>query len=326
MIIKIKKKDLIGSLTFIFYATAIILALSAISLPIVFPITLNTTKLGFKVELVITNRNPSINVSNVSFSVDPLAGGNSLVLISFNATDQDGASNINASTAVVNLTLAGRDGQFYTNISSSGISGEVGNCRNHTESAKVVINCTVVVPYFANASSTWVVNISIKDINGGTGINDSSRFTVNTLSSISLPYAAVNFSNVILGQQDVPSSPLTLNNTGNDDFDQINITAAALVGTTISSESIAATNFYTNISNQTAAGGLQLAATAVSLIEFDGANFGKNASLIHGHTGAFAPNADKGNRTVFFWIDVPSSGLSSQLFNATWNVTAINNP
>ncbi len=188
----------------------------------------------------------------------------------------------------------------------------------------MVINCTVVVPYFANASSVWVVNISIKDINGGTGINDSSRFTVNTLSSISLPYAAVNFSNVILGQQDVPSSPLILNNTGNDDFDQINITAAALTGTTISTETIDPTNIVANITNSSAGLGVQLSTSAVSLKEVEGA--GGNVSLIHGHTSAFAPNADKGNRTVFFWIDVPSGTLSSQLFNATWNVTVINNP
>jgi len=53
---------------------------------------------------------------------------------------------------------------------------------------------------------------------------------------------------------------------------------------------------------------------------------GKNASLIHGHTSALPPIADKGNVSVFFWINVPSSGLSSQLYNATWNVTVINNP
>ena len=318
MIIKIKKRNLIESLIFIFYTAAIILTLSAISLPFVFPVTLNTTKLGFKVELVISNRNPQINVSNVTFSVDPVSASSSSVLISFNVTDGDGATNINASTAIVNLTL-GTPGtsQFYTNISAVA-SSEFGTCSNHSPSSTVVvINCTVNLPYFSNASSVWVVNISVKDTNGGIGRNDTLRFTVNSLSSISLPYAAVNFSNVNLGQQNVPASPLTLNNTGNNDFVQINITATALVGTTTTSELIAATNFYANITNATAGLGLQLGTSAVSLVE----STGGNTSLIHGHTSAFAPNADKGNRTVFFWVNVPSGGLSSQLFNATWNLT-----
>ena len=53
---------------------------------------------------------------------------------------------------------------------------------------------------------------------------------------------------------------------------------------------------------------------------------GGNVSFKHGHTSAFAPNADKGNISAFIWVDVPTSQLSAQLYNATWNVTAINNP
>ncbi len=42
------------------------------------------------------------------------------------------------------------------------------------------------------------------------------------------------------------------------------------------------------------------------------------------YTSAFAPNVDKGNISVFIWVDVPTSQLSAQLYNATWNVTVIN--
>ncbi|MBI2557708.1 hypothetical protein HYW20_00130 [Candidatus Woesearchaeota archaeon] len=273
------------------------------------------------------NAAPVIKINNATFSADPVAGTSVPILLSFNITDPQGVSDINASKFIINLTLGGLDGQFRFNISGPDANSEFGTCYNHTEpgpgseAARMIINCTLLLMYYDNASALWTINASIKDISSSAGINDTLRFTYNSLSSISLTYAAVNFSNVFLGQQDVPSSPLTLNNTGNDDFDMINITASALVGTSITTESIAPTNFYVNITNQTAGAGLQLGAAAVSLIEFDGANFGKNASLVHGHTGAFAPNADKGNRTIFFWVDVPSGGLSSQLFNATWNVT-----
>ena len=172
----------------------------------------------------------------------------------------------------------------------------------------------------------WSINVSVQDTGNGIGRNDTGIFTYNTLSSLSLPIVFVNFTNVNLGQQNVPSSPLIVNNTGNEDFDMLNVSANLLRGTTITTETIAETSFYANISNETAGGGMQLATTPVSIIEWTGPNNGRNVSLIHGHTSAFAPNADKGNRSVFFWVDVPSGSLSSQLYNATWNITVINNP
>ena len=65
----------------------------------------------------------------------------------------------------------------------------------------------------------------------------------------------------------------------------------------------------------------------LSLTDIDADPSGaRNASLLHGHTSAFAPNDDDGNMSVFIWVNVPASGLSSQLYNATWNVTVIDNP
>ncbi len=319
MIIRIKKRNLIA-----------VLILLIASLPVAYAAYTGFVRGNFKVELVISNRNPSINVSNVTaFSVDPISASAALVLISFNVTDSDGASNINASTAIINFTL-GNPGfsQFYTNISAVA-SSEFGTCYNGTDgSTSVQINCTVVLPYFANASSSWVVNISVKDTNGGTGRNDTLRFTYNTLSALNLPNASINFSSVNLGQQDVPSNRLILNNTGNDDFDQINISVADLIGQSISSEFVGVGNFSVNISNENAGIGQRLSKITLPIKEYDpsGVNTAENASIIHGHTNAFAPNKDKGNRTLYFWVDVPSSGLSAQLYNNTWNVTVFNYP
>ncbi len=314
MIIKIKKRDLTLLLVFFLVSVSIVYA---------------QQRAAFKVELVISNRNPVINVSNASFTVTLSATGNVNVLISFNVTDADGAGDINATTAVVNFTLGTPGfGQHYANISNTG--AEFGTCTNNSPSSTFVnITCKVVLPYFANASSVWVVNISVRDRVGGVGRNDTLTFTISTLSSLSLPYAAINFSSVNLNQQDVAANlPIIVNNTGNDDFDQINISAAPLVGTTITSENIAVTQFYANITNAVAGSGVRLETTAVTLRELAQSSTTSvdNATLMHGHTRAFAPNADKGNRSIFFWVDVPASGLSSQLYNATWNVTVINLP
>ena len=147
----------------------------------------------------------------------------------------------------------------------------------------------------------------------------------------------MNFSDVNLGQQDVPAFPrLTVNNTGNDDFDRINITGSDLVGTTTSGESIAITNFQANTTNKTSSDsgkGEPLALTAITLRELvqSGTDTLDNTTLLHGHTSAQTDYNDlvisgKGNQSVYIWIDVPTGGLSSQLYNATWNITVINVP
>ena len=134
-----------------------------------------------------------------------------------------------------------------------------------------------------------------------------------------------------LGQSNVRAYPhLLINNTGNEDFDMVNMTAAALTGTTTTTENIGVTSFGVNLTNSSN-GDLALNFPADGIVNLRqpagyGADTGKNVSFLHGHTSAFAPNADKGNISAFIWVDVPSSGISPQLYNATWNVTAINNP
>lgn len=326
MIIRIKKRDLASILTLIVFVSLI----SIISLPvIVYAPTVNTTKIGFKIELVIANRNPQINVSNATnFYIDPLAGNTTKVTIVFNVTDADGAGDINASTSVVNFTLGGRDGQFFTNISASATSDQ-GTCGNYSDgSTAVFVNCTVILPYFSNSSTLWVVNISVKDRFGGTGINDTLRFIINTLDSVALPYTFVNFSNVTLGQANVRAYPhLLINNTGNDDFKMINISGTALVGTTTTSETVPITSFGVNSTNSSANQYKTFPANGiVTLTESNSGTGGFNLTLTHGSTDAMAPINTKGNVSAFFWVNVPSSGLSSQLYNATWNVTVVANP
>jgi hypothetical protein len=317
MIIKIKKRSLMFLILAIFMSAPLVYAAAS------------TIRVGFKIELAISNANPVITITNVTtslgssqFSVDPTATGNTIILISFNITDANGISNINATKAVVNLTLGGA--QWYSNVSDDG--GEFSTCKNSSISATVIsMNCTVAIPYYVNASGTWMANISIKDLNGGHGYNDSMIFTVNTVSSITLPRTSLNFSNVNLGQQNARAYPhLLLNNTGNDDFGQVNISAAALVGTTAPSEEIAVTNFGVNLTNSST--NLRQTFPSNGIISLKDPETGRNATLLHGHINAFAPSADKGNLSVFVWVNVPSSGLSTQLYNASWNITAVTAP
>jgi len=316
MIVKIKKRNLV----------LLIIAI-LISLPLVYAAA-SVVKASFKVELVISNRNPTIVVNNITaslgssqFSVDPTAAGTTYVLISFNVTDADGVTQVNASKAVVNLTL-GTNSEWYSNVSGS---NEMGTCKNTTATSTVmVINCTVALPYYANASGNWRINISVQDTQGGIGRNDSAFFTVNVVSGLALPNAGINFSNVNIGQANVLAYPnLLINNTGNDDFTQINMSAAALVGTTTTSQSISVTNFGVNTTNSTT--NLRTAFPSNGVLTLTDTGAGANMKLLHGATSALQ-NADKGNISAFVWVNIPSSGLSPQLYNATWNVTATSSP
>jgi len=182
--------------------------------------------------------------------------------------------------------------------------------------------------YFDNQSSAWVINFSVEDLAGEIGRNSSTgdsanTFTYNELSAISLPHIFINFSTVTPGQNDVRAGPrLILNNTGNADFDYLNMSAGALIGDDTGS-SIAVTNFGINLTNSS--GNKRATFPTNGHLDLRDTTTGLNASLIHGHTSALTDYGDiiissKGNISVFFWINVPT-GLTSQLYNASWNIT-----
>ena len=283
-------------------------------------------------------------INATGFAIDPNAGDSAQFFIVFNASDPDGAGDINGTLGgrvTLNVTLgsAASGNQFRTESS----------CTNSTQKTSlhiVVFNCTINMKYYDNASTKWVINITVEDSAGAITRNDSSnentphRFTYNSLSSFSITTrdekegAVLNFSSLNLGAQNQPAkAPLLLNNTGNEDFEQINITAANLVGVTDDTKTIAASSFFVNATNITAGAGAPLSTTGVTIraLEQPATDSVANVTLWHGPgiSGDTVPYAgatlDKGNQTLVFWIDVPT-GLSSQVYNNTWNMTVINLP
>ncbi|MBS3104652.1 hypothetical protein J4234_00170 [Candidatus Woesearchaeota archaeon] len=250
MIVKIKKRSLLIA------AVSLILL---ILVPIIYSQTQTPRKAGVGVWLVITNQNPvNITLNNATFSVDPVSGSNVAILISFNASDPDGAVQINGTNGgrvSVNLTL-GAPGiaQFRTHSS----------CVNTTVNAgKVTFDCIINMRYYDNNSANWVINVTVTDSGSGTVRNDSVTFTYNQLAAFSViargvgEGANLNFTSLNLGDPNKEAkAPILLNNTGNNDFDQINITGAALIGG--NGETIAASSFFVNTTNGTAGNGLPL--------------------------------------------------------------------
>jgi len=276
---------------------------------------------------------PIVIINNITFSVDPVSGGDAIILISINVTDADGIGNINATKTIVNLTLGSRDiAQFRFNISDDG-SGEFGTCKNgtHVTESIVQINCTIAMRYYDNASANWVINVSVEDLDGNVGRDDTVKFTYNQLSAFTItarttPEAAnLNFSSVNPNVQNQEAkTPILLNNTGNDDFDQINITGADLLEDG-GSGSIAIANFFVNTTNNSNGQGMELSLSPQTIPALTG-----NAVLFHGPgiSGDNVPypgTADflsRGNLSLYFFVDIPA-GIKSATYNNTWNLTVV---
>ncbi len=331
MIIKIKKRKLI------FFgisasALAFLLLLPYLIVPLVFAGSSNTT---FIVQLAVTNVNPDVFFFNetIGFLVDPTDGSKTEIIIAFNASDADGVDTINGTGAsggvLVNLTLGSPGGnrQFRTHNSCSNIT------RGSGATGWVEFTCKVNMSYYDNASSAWVINISVTDASGGVGRNDTNgsdatgtahTFRYNALSALQLPYIFINFSSVSPGDQNVRANRLVLNNTGNDDFSQLNLSGGSLVGDS-DGATIAITNFGVNLTNSSA--NLRESFPSNGKLQLKDSDTGLNASLRHGHTSALTDYgdtiiSDKGNLSAFFWVNVPT-GVTTQLYNASWNITVI---
>jgi len=335
MIIRVKKRDILILATSLIFIALIPLIYSADNK--------NAQVATFSTWLVIDNAVPNVTLNNVTaMAVDPISGGSAVLFISFNITDPNGHQDINATKTVVNVTLGTPDGgnQWRFNVSDDG-SGEFGTCENSTQNVGVIVmNCTITMRYYDNASTDWLINISVFDNSGGTSRNDTITFTYNTLASFSLTSrdigegANLNFSSLSGGAQNQEAkAPIFLNNTGNDDFDQINITAADLTSDT-TGDTILSSAFAVNTSNSTTAGrGLALSTSAqtipAELPDRESVGDNPNATLLHGPGGAGGDGAPytgltdtKGNQSLIFWIDVPS-GKASATYNATWNITVV---
>ena len=328
MIIRIKKRDLL----------IITLSLIFISLiPLIYSADVISAQSGsITVWLTISNQNPvNVTIFNfTAFNVDPTSGGSSEVIIKFNVTDPDGLEDINGTNGgrvVVNLTLA--NSQFRTQDSCTNVTNATLNL--------VTFTCIINMQYYDNASAAWSVNITVFDKDGAKALNDSGSFTYHVLAAFDLKARGVsegtslNFSGINIGANNqVAKAPILLNNTGNDDFDQINITGADLLLTTDTSKSITIGNFRINVTNSSTGGGMTLTKSPQVIPAGDGMGGGSggnvaNATLMHGpaSTGDTPPYLlqsleGKGNQTLLFFVDIPSSTVTG-IYNNTWNLTVV---
>ena len=167
---------------------------------------------------------------------------NSYINVSFffNATDADGASDFNSTSARVYINKSAETSRYNFSCSSENINTTTNR-----------YNCTVDLWYF-DSSGDWTVNVSVKDNSSNYASNTSQVFTVNPTKAVVINTNGLTWTNINLGSiNNLATNNITANNTGNVNVTRGNVTVRAynLHGLTTASQFIGADNFSVKTTN-----------------------------------------------------------------------------
>ena len=208
-------------------------------------------------ELIPTNAPIIFKVNPIS-ATDPIEGGIRIITVNFTAMDNDGVANLNDATANITFIKAGEQTRG-------------GSCtENDINSTTTEYNCSIDI-YYYDGSSSWTVNASVIDLDNLIGVNDTTSFNYNELKAMIMTPTAINFgTGLTAGTNDVAATddPIVLNNTGNFDFTEINITAYDLIGQSDSSKTIPAENIRVN-KEDLSGGDILINSTAVVITDVE---------------------------------------------------------
>jgi len=249
---------------------------------------------SFYVYLSLGNDAPTITWVNDSVSMSPAIGTTRMIYVQFNATDINGVADLDDSSAVIYINYTGEVTRSNDSCTAQGNSG-------NTET----YICAVEMQYY-DINGAWTINVSIADNSGADDDDVSATFTYGTLTAMELGDNLLNFSSASLGQTGVAptQNPLQVKNLGNQNLVEINVTGYDLLK---GAENISAGAFYVNSS---------LGATGANLAN-------DTAVIIPSATSSRDTSGSEDNATLYFYVDMPSSGLTEGNFNAsdTWTVT-----
>jgi len=260
-------------------------------------LTFAATTASFNANLTISSATPTIDWVQTGLTINPLEHSTRTLYVLFNVSDDNGFADINYSRArlVVNYTT------------ESQRASTVGTCIAQANySLHMQINCSVNM-YYYDKDASWTINVSVYDGAGQLATNNTYTFDYGFLKAATTLTTGVTFGSVTLGQTAAASNnPLIVNNTGNRDFTQINLTAYDFVGLSNPAESIGASNFTVNATSQNL-----------------GQRLGNQSDVnITGASVARDVGGIDTNASLYFMVTLPSTGLSSQSYatSTSWQI------
>jgi hypothetical protein len=256
---------------------------------------------------IVFNASQALNNASITLNAGTFVD----VTFKFNVSDPDGYNDISDSKVGVNLTFNGVRR-----------SNNTGNCvMDGTPTATTKdYTCEVAVYYYDNASSIWDIVLFAEDVGHNVAKNSSQsigsttgshNITVNSLSAFSLLTPSL-VSSASFGDSN-KELIVMINNTGNFDFNQINVTPYDLNASVLDFFRLFQ-NFSINGTPSTNVGNGQNISSGVPIAFNESSGLG--ATMPHHISG----DSDfKGNRSVYIYIDIPiNRGLTA---GATYNAS-----
>jgi len=224
--------------------------------------------------IVISNDRPNITSITPPGTITLTVAVTKEINVIFNATDPNGAADINKSTANASVFKAGETTRYnYT-------------CTNISEQGNTIrFNCSIQM-YFYDGEGTWTVNVSVQDNSELSVINQTATFSVNALDDVDIDDTTINWAGLTVGSNDNQGDAITFTNKGNQNYTKINVTGS---NATSGSNKLAATLFSVDVDSGQTAGQTYLNETT---LEWAG------ASLIRGAAQT---------EVMYTYVDIPGA-------------------
>jgi len=249
---------------------------------------------GANINLTIGNIAPTIPYVAPISAVTLDGGTTKEVTVVFNATDSNGYTDLNDTTAIAKLIKGAvtRESTSCSVVSSSGDTTQY--------------SCSVDLQFYDEAGEDWEIHAVVKDLSHETAENNTEVFTVNALDYVSQDVSVFQWLSATLGTDDVEASdPIVLTNGGNQDYTAINIKGQKAVGSVYLDE-IGADKF--SVDNETGQSSGQM-----YMVE----NTAVDVSSILGLTTHGASVTE----SIFAYVDVPTGiRADTYLSSSAWTI------
>jgi len=224
------------------------------------------------------------------------------MIINFSVSDADGFSNINLTSATLNITNGGNSRE---NLTCSNYWA-LGNLANFT--------CNITLWWF-DSTGAWTMYAYVKDYNNNAGNNNTETFSLGTTAGFQVSPVSLNFNEISPGStnEQATNDPMKLNNTGNL-ARSIQINATNLYGESNSNYAIGAANFSVNTAD--ACGGTSMVAQTYTSV--------LGASL---PIGNYTVNDGTGQENLYYCIDNTNADLTAQYYSTlqagSWTIKIV---
>jgi len=246
----------------------------------------------------VPNVAPTIPFVQAINPQDPTIGNTKSIEFNFTATDTNGFDDIDNNTAAAYFQRAGENTRSNTSCTA----------RNASTNS-ITFTCTIDMWYF-DQNGAWTINATIKDNSAEYAENSSTTFAYNLLTAMVMSPNAINWDEINLADTDMGSTddPITINNSGNAEPLNINVTAYNLRGEITITYFIFANNFTVENESEGCFGTTMQNATSINVT---------SAILQRGNNSLDYNNATSGQEQIYFCLKGVPQDISSQSYSSS---------